>query len=497
MSRAKIGGVVALVVAALTATAYILTTSSLEAKIHEDVNRQVARSRDLLEKNASFDSLDLIKRAELFARDARLVAALAPPAADADPKLVEANAHQTLQVIQGEAEARAKDKEKSNNEKAPDWIALVNLSGKLVSIDSGAVPTDWGTRYPAVAKALDPKELRTYKDIWDWDNDLMEIAASPVIDPSTGELRGVVVVGFSLRSPDEKAKLLGTQVAYFDKEKVRGTSFGKAGTSEESAIPAPVYQKALAKDVLEGDRDAAAKVRTVKLGSSTWVASAVPLPMNFSGRPAGAMVLMNVSDMMAPVSSVKLTILLLGLGALAIAVLAMLFTARVILAPAEEIELGVTEIINGNIDYTFKPVGADLDGLANALNVMLARLLGRPEPGEEEYDEDGNVAGGSSKVLLDEEAPSVAALGGATAPDAETLALAKEPESDYYHRIYNEYIAARKAAGENVDGVTYEGFTAKLRLNEGTLKKKYNCKAVRFRVQTKDGQVTLKPVPIL
>ena len=30
---------------------------------------------------------------------------------------------------------------------------------------------------------------------------------------------------------------------------------------------------------------------------------------------------------------------------------------------------------------------ADFDGLANALNVMMSRLTGRPEPGEE--DEEG------------------------------------------------------------------------------------------------------------
>ena len=70
---------------------------------------------------------------------------------------------------------------------------------------------------------------------------------------------------------------------------------------------------------------------------------------------------------------------------------AIYLTARRILAPLDEIEVGVNEIINGNVERTFRPVGSDLDGLANALNVMLARLLGRPEPGDEEYDEEGNV----------------------------------------------------------------------------------------------------------
>src|SRR5262245_18247547 len=96
------------------------------------------------------------------------------------------------------------------------------------------------------------------------------------------------------------------------------------------------------------------------------------------------MAMMSLRSALAPICAVKVTILLLGAGALLIAILAMLITARLILNRAEEIELGVNEIINGNIDYTFQPVGADFDGLANGLNVMLARLLGRPEPGEED-----------------------------------------------------------------------------------------------------------------
>ena len=98
----------------------------------------------------------------------------------------------------------------------------------------------------------------------------------------------------------------------------------------------------------------------------------------------------------------------------------------------------------------------------------------------------------AAKVLLDEEVG-----GSAAAADPAVVALAQEPESDYYRRIYNEYLEARKGVGESIDGVTFESFSAKLRLNEANLKKKYNCRAVRFRVQTKNNQVTLKPVPIV
>ena len=146
------------------------------------------------------------------------------------------------------------------------------------------------------------------------------------------------------------------------------------------------------------------------------------------------------------------------------------------------------DIINGNVDRTFRPVGDELDGLSNGLNVMLARLFGRPEPGEEEFDEEGNpIVPGRVDFEEAEDKPN--------RTDPELAALAQESEPDYYKRVFTEYLAARKAVG-NPDDVSFENFIAKLKVNEGKLKAQYQCRAVRFRVVTKDNKVTLKPVPI-
>ena len=167
--------------------------------------------------------------------------------------------------------------------------------------------------------------------------------------------------------------------------------------------------------------------------------------------------------------------------------LGLYLTHRRLVAQVDQIELGVTDIINGNVDRTFRPVGPELDGLANGLNVMLARLLGRPEPGEEEFDEDGNpIIPGRVEFEEGEEKPQT---------DPDLAALAQESEPDYYKRVFTEYVAARKAVG-SPDDVSFENFIAKLKVNEGKLKAQYQCRAVRFRVVTKDGKVTLKPVPI-
>jgi hypothetical protein len=136
-------------------------------------------------------------------------------------------------------------------------------------------------------------------------------------------------------------------------------------------------------------------------------------------------------------------------------------------------------------------VGADLDGLAHALNVMLARLLGRPEPGEEEFDEQGNLVHAGTVNFDTEE------LANLSAADTAAMDLAQEPEPEYYSRLFKEYVRGREQVGEPTESVTYENFVAKLRLNESNLKAKYQCSAVRFRVVVKDDKVSLKPVPIV
>ncbi len=73
------------------------------------------------------------------------------------------------------------------------------------------------------------------------------------------------------------------------------------------------------------------------------------------------------------------------------------------------------------------------------------------------------------------------------APDPDLAALAQESEPDYDKRVYTEYLAARKATG-HPDEVSFENFIAKLKVNEGKLRAQYQCRAVRFRVVTKDGK---------
>jgi hypothetical protein len=474
MSRVKIGAVVVVVLAALTGAAFVVTSNKIAGNTSKDVETRVARAQTLLLASLTpLEDMDLARGAETLARESDILAAL-----EAEPTARQRIGGPAIERYLGAAKSRRK----------PDWVAVVDATGAVAIKDSPLPGAEgWKQKFPAVHSALEGRKVVT--DIWEY-NGVVKVAVAPVIDENARTL-GAVVQAFAISDTQAiaHAELLGAEVAYFHGDRLHASSFKTGGTQQ--LLGADPAIKALVADALAGKPRG---IVPVKLGGETFLAAASKLP-NHHNEGASAVVLSSVTKAQTASGTARLAILLLGGAGILIALLAMWITTRLIMHPVEEIELGVNEIINGDVDYTFKPVGDDFDGLASSLNVMLARLLGRPEPGEEPMDDDGGQS--STKVLL-EEAVDMAALGGqqAAASDPETLALAQEPEADYYRRIYNEYMDGRRGLGEKVDNVSFEGFSAKLRLNEANLKKRYNCRAVRFRVQLKNEQVTLKPVPI-
>jgi hypothetical protein len=479
VSRAKIGGVAAGVVVVLTAAAYLLASDRLETGIRNDAESRLNRANRLLAQISTLESVEIIAHAKSLAEDRSTVQAIA----QADASVRDQDGRAAIQSFL--------DGLKKGRERVPDFVAVVDGAGTVLFADSPLPERSGWKRFKSVAAAVDAGQVS--KDTWEYGNRTVRVGVAPVSGPGPAGLRAAVVVGYAANDDEaqQHAAALGADVVLFSGERIRATSFRRAGDADELSRQ-PVLRE-LESDALAGRQ----VVRRVPLGGETYLAVGAPVPVNFSDRASGQIVMQPLSAAMGPVSTVRMTIVLLGVGALLVALLVMMVTTRVLLHPAEEIELGVTEIINGNVDYTFRPAGKDFDGLANALNVMLARLLGRPEPGEDEPGDENDSGAGAGKVLLEDELGTQAALGGARSlKDSDSLALAQEPEAEYHRRLFTEYLAARKGAGENVDGVTFESFVAKLRLSEANLRTRYNCRVVRFRVQLKNGQVSLKPVPI-
>jgi hypothetical protein len=500
MNRRLIGGLVAVVIAALTATAYFVTTNRLEGDLRKEADTRVQRATKVLQNDAQLRSLNVLKRVEALASNPKLVEAAAHSKVDNERELMNSAADNAFSAFK-----------RDQSDTQPDILALVDVSGGLL-VEDGVTrpnPSDWqkpdGTpMYSALAYLVASQTRQvTISEVWKVGKGLMRVGVAPVIDPNAtpgpsnpNGIAAYVVAAYSITADEARKQqsVLGTDVAYFDSGQVATTSF-KQSNGEADAGMADQLSKALGPSGLSKVGSEA----TVELGGRDYIAASLEMPRFFTqpqdpkypATTAGAIVLMSPSEQAGGVGVVKILVLVLGLGAIGAALFGLYMSNHRILAQVDQIELGVTDIINGNLDRTFVPVGDELEGLANGMNVMLARLLGRPEPGEEEFDEDGNpiVPG---RVEFEEADDSMPA---APAADPDLAALAQEPEPDYYKRVFTEYVDGRKAIG-HPDEVSFENFIAKLRVNEGKLKGQYNCKAVRFRVVVKDGKVTLKPVPI-
>ena len=167
-------------------------------------------------------------------------------------------------------------------------------------------------------------------------------------------------------------------------------------------------------------------------------------------------------------------------------------TAQRFIKPLDKIELGVAEIINGNIDYQFRPVGPDFEGLSNGLNVMLARLLGREEPNEDEPEEEQDeTSRWRSDQMQVEEGSGPTGRAGARGERA-----GPGERADLLRAHLQRVRRGAASQGKPTKGITVQAFTAKLRLIEGGLKQKWKCRMVRFKVNAQGEQVTLKPIPI-
>ncbi|HEU0037393.1 MAG TPA: MXAN_5187 C-terminal domain-containing protein [Kofleriaceae bacterium] len=503
MSRTVITAVVAAVITVLTAIAFFVSSVSYEDRVRKEADAGLTRAYQVVQRLNQLQGIDVSNKAERLASRPEFVAAIKSTS----------QSERSAQARIGFQKFTADEKQGAIK---PDIIALVDANGDLLAMHEvpTVVPKQWRaenpkdpsqgpTILPALNVVLGKKVI--ISDIWNvGEKGMMKVGVAPVIDPEAPNPKdpdGVVIIGAIVVAYAQTAKnaqqdraLLGTEIAYYDGKRVLASSFTRGAGTEEDTARANELSQLLANGTVS---ETASKQR-VTIDGIDYYAAAVKMPRSYTKSlppdyppmTAGAVVLAPFTKEGGGAAARNMFILLLGAGSLAIAILGIYLTHRRLVAQVDQVEQGVTDIINGNVDRTFRPVGPELDGLANGLNVMLARLLGRPEPGEEEFDEEGNpIIPGRVEFEEEEEGQRPAA-------DPDLAALAQESEPDYYKRVYTEYLAARRATG-SPDDVSFENFIAKLKVNEGKLKAQYQCRAVRFRVITKDGKVSLKPVPII
>lgn len=362
-----------------------------------------------------------------------------------------------------------------------DLLAVVDLQGQVVAPKT---LTGQKLKTGAVAQALAGKAS---SDIWLQKDTVLRGAAAPIY--VNGEVKGALVLGYAFKDSNAKAeqKMANTEVIYFAGGKVQAASLPKSGLDGLKAE--------LGKASSSGKLT---KTFAALAGGGSYVGVAGPLaaPVTIYGgatkggvelakntlgaEGTGFVVLAALGPRLASVTKAR-WVLLGFLIVLLLFVLAMIRVVSKHFCTAQELlEEGINEVTAGNVEYTFDAL-EEFEGLANALNVMLARLLGRPEPGEEE---DGDQAWRPDVITIDELAP----------PSGDEGQLASESEEAYHARLLAEYLAARKAADLSIEGITAPVFTQRVKSNAAMLRAQHEAQKIRFTVQSAGGRVTLRPL---
>ncbi len=482
MHRMKIGLAAALVMLLVTLGVYASLTRTFRADGAAEVEREVGRAERGLAEIGRLRAADAAMQALERARRPTVIAVF--------DKADETSRREAAFV---ECEALNGGLEKEGRKAA--IVAIVGADGKVIARDLNPNAM-WGddlkAKYPAVAQALRGEAI---KDVWSMDNRMTQVGLAP-ITKGDGQLLGVLLIGqvVSTKLAMDTRDRIGAEVGYFHAGKMQASSFGSAESPDKEDVartqalgtilfgPDKLAEQALAKGAPSG------LVRR-EIEGRQYALMAAPMFGSYSDKSSGVVLARSLSDVDDRVNQLGMKVLLLGLIAIAVALGAAVLTAKRFIGPLDKIELGVAEIINGNIDYTFRPVGPDFEGLSNALNVMLARLLGREEPNEDavEEEEDGGKLWRAEHMIIEE---------GDGAVSPASAALAQESEAAYYPRLFNEYLNTLRSLGKPSEGLSVPAFMAKLRLAEAGLKQKWNCRMVRFQLVARGDEVVFRAARI-
>ncbi len=213
-------------------------------------------------------------------------------------------------------------------------------------------------------------------------------------------------------------------------------------------------------------------------------------PLDGFGEKKTAVVAVAPTSLLEGASGAALSIL----GAMALGLVLVVaggwFLGSYISRPIAALEEGLLAILNGQNDKRFELDHAELGGLAFRIDQLLNQLMGVEE---DNTDEQGRIS----------KAPTAASLGDAYSVDrggqaagaAPAPALAHEPAEQYYARLYQEYIAAKRSLGEQVDHITDAAFRSRIQGMEQEAASKHG-RPVRYQVQVNGREVVLLAVPL-
>jgi hypothetical protein len=170
--------------------------------------------------------------------------------------------------------------------------------------------------------------------------------------------------------------------------------------------------------------------------------------------------------------------------------------ANNLMEPIEQMEDDILAVINGRGDVRLEVETPELGGLSYRVNQLINLFTGVAEE-----DDEGRAvtsSGGWESVSISSPGPAArqSSAGPTENDDPEAAALAAIPEDQYYAQLYQEYVAAKQSAGEDISNIPEARFIERIKGNAAALVKKHGAQMVRFKVETIGGQVNLKPLVI-
>lgn len=392
--------------------------------------------------------------------------------ADADKRQ---NASETLETLR-RAAADAKVMTQ------PDLAFFVDEAGRAAGRSAQAQTyhgDDFAAEYPALKAAL--KDGRSGSDVWLSPKFAHRylVSYAPVRDAS-GKALGMLGVAWNLN--DQRMAEIGEGATFL--------SVLSGGAPVTAAKANVAIAPTLADDLAGSQQDVVKRALTngkdtVVIGGT--VVSAAPLQNVGDGKRA-VIVLARKADMVADPNAIVWPILpAMGLGLIFVLIAGWLLGSYVT-EPVGKMEETLLQVINGNTNQRVQTEHAELGGLAFRINQLLNQVLGVEE---DNTDEEGRPSAPPAPEHFQE------ALGveERSADAGQVAALAAEPEAQYYARIYREYIDAKRANGEGVEGITQDVFVNRIRGMERDAAAKFG-KPVRYAVQRRERQVVLLAIPL-
>ena len=360
---------------------------------------------------------------------------------------------------------------------APSLVMVVDRNGKIVGRNGSPLERgdDVGESYPFLKASL-AKGVGG-SDVWvSRKTDQYVVSYAPI--RHAGGI-GMLVIGMPLNDSMTRVAAMtsGTGVALYvsDGKDVRMA----ASTTEAAKQSATIALNEVKTSLSSGD---AAVGET-----SNMVFAATPIGGFGDGKHVAVVTTSGTSLIANPTALLAWPLGGVTVLGLVLVLVGSFFLGAYISRPIDMLEEGLLAIVNGQSDKRFNLEHDELGGLAFRIDQLLNTLMGIEE---DTSDEQGRLSRPPTPATY---VDGTIAL--PPAPGAGASPVVVEPAELYYLRLYNEYIAAKRAIGEPVDHITEPLFRSRIQAMEVEAALKHG-RPVRYQVQQAGREVQLLAVPV-